>query len=133
MSEGASIDDAQPIVVRDDLDSLFRANYARLVRSLAVVCGHQETAADAVQEAFVKAHIHWRRIENFDDPVGWIRRVAINRLRDEHRRLGRKQRAVEQLQIEERQETVNWSNGRFALKASITQSRHGHITRLLSL
>ncbi|MCE9620779.1 MAG: RNA polymerase sigma factor [Actinomycetia bacterium] len=111
MSEGVSIDDAQVIVVRDSLDSLFRANYARLVRALAVVCGQQEAAADAVQEAFVKAHLHWRRIENYDDPVGWIRRVAINQLRDEHRRVGRKQRAVERLQNEERPATVDWSDG----------------------
>ena len=125
MSEGASIDDAQVIVVRDNLDSLFREHYARLVRALAVVCGQQEAAADAVQEAFVKAHIHWRRIENYDDPVGWIRRVAINQLRDEHRRLGRKQRAVEQLKIEERPQAVNWSDGAdvIALLASLPRQQ----------
>lgn len=111
MSERVSIDDAHTIVVRDSLDALFRAHYARLVRALAVVCGQQEAAADAVQEAFVKAHLHWRRIEHFEDPVGWIRRVAINKLRDENRRLGRKQRAVEQLQLDERPPTVDWSDG----------------------
>lgn len=111
MSEGVSVDDAHTVVVRDSLDSLFRAHYARLVRALAVVCGQQEAAADAVQEAFVKAHLHWRRIGPFDDPVGWIRRVAINQLRDEHRRSGRKQRAVERLQIEERPAAVDWSDG----------------------
>ncbi len=110
MNDGASFDDARAIVVREDLDSLFRAHYARLVRALAVVCGQQEAAADAVQEAFVKAHLHWRRIAHYDDPVGWIRRVAINQLRDEHRRLGRKQRAVELLQVEERAATVDWSD-----------------------
>lgn len=111
MSDGASVEDVQVVLIRDSLDSLFRAHYARLVRALAVVCGQQETAADAVQEAFVKAHLHWRRIGHYDDPVGWIRRVAINQLRDEHRRLGRKQRAVELLQSEERPAAVDWSDG----------------------
>lgn len=111
MSEGVSVDDTPVVVVRDSLDALFRANYARLVRALAVVCGQQEAAADAVQEAFVKAHLHWRRIESYDDPVGWIRRVAINQLRDDHRRLGRKQRAEERLKVDQRPATVDWSDG----------------------
>jgi hypothetical protein len=67
-------------------DDLFRALYDRLVRSLTVACGDREQAADAVQEAFVKAHVRWRRIGRYDDPIGWVRRVAINQLRDDHRR-----------------------------------------------
>ncbi len=80
-----------------DLDGLFRAHYGRLVRALGLACGDVEQAADAVQEAFVRAHVRWRRIRRYDDPVGWIRRVAVNLLRDERRRSGRKQRAIERL------------------------------------
>lgn len=80
-----------------DIDELFRAHYARLVRSLTLVCGNRELAADAVQEAFVKAHLRWTRLRHYEDPVGWIRRVAINQLRDDHRRSTRKQRAMERL------------------------------------
>ena len=36
-------------------------------------------AADAVQEAFVQAVVHWRKVSRYDDPLAWIRRVAINR------------------------------------------------------
>ena len=57
MGEAAEAGD---VVVVASLETLFRANYARLVRTLAVVSGSQESAADAVQEAFVKAHVHWR-------------------------------------------------------------------------
>jgi RNA polymerase sigma-70 factor (ECF subfamily) len=108
VSELGSLDD---ISVVDDLETMFRAHYGRLVRALALVAGSQEAAADAVQEAFVKAHLHWRRVQRYEDPVGWIRRVAINKLRDENRRQGRKERAVERLQTEARIETVEWSNG----------------------
>ena len=59
----------------------------------------------------MKAHLHWRRIERYDDPVGWIRRVAINRLRDDHRRSARGARAIERLKSDARQEVVAWSNG----------------------
>ncbi len=85
-------DDAPP-----EFDDLFRTHYERLVRSLTVVSGDRERAADAVQEAFVKAHLRWRRVRRLDDPAGWVRRVAINRLRDDHRRDGRKQRALDRL------------------------------------
>ncbi len=85
------------LAVIETLETLFRAHYGRLVRALTLVSGNREQAADAVQEAFVKAHLHWRRVSRYDDPVGWVRRVAINRLRDEHRRNGRKQQAMERL------------------------------------
>ncbi len=95
--DGADSVQVAEVAVTESLDTLFRANYSRLVRALAVVAGNQESAADAVQEAFVKAHLHWWRVKSLEDPVGWIRRVAINRLRDEHRRFGRKQAAIARL------------------------------------
>jgi len=107
----SDITGAADAVVVDDLDTLFRAHYGSLVRALSLVARSQEAAADAVQEAFVKAHLHWRRVQRYDDPVGWIRRVAINKLRDENRRQGRKDRAVERLQGEIRSEGVQWSDG----------------------
>ncbi len=111
MSEVGDLQNVTEIAVVHDLESLFRAHYPRLVRALTVVSGSQESAADAVQEAFVKAHLHWRRIQRYDDPVGWIRRVAINRLRDDHRRRGRKEKAIERLKLDARPETMDWSDG----------------------
>ena len=83
-----------------EIEPLFRAHYARLVRALALVCGDGEVAADAVQEAFVRAHVRWRRLRHYEDPVGWIRRVALNLVRDDHRRTVRKRRAVARLASE---------------------------------
>ena len=78
-------------------DALFADHYPRLVRALTLVAGDQEVAADAVQEAFVKAHLKWRKISRYDDPIGWVRRVAINQIRDAHRRHERKNRALRRL------------------------------------
>jgi RNA polymerase sigma-70 factor (ECF subfamily) len=70
-------------------ERLFRVEYPRLVRSLGVSFG-EAAAADAVQDAFVSAELRWNRVGQLDDPAGWVRRVAINRLlnqrRDERRR-----------------------------------------------
>ena len=78
-------------------DELFRLHQPRLVRSLSLMAGDREAAADAVQEAFIRAHQRWRRVERLDDPVGWVRRVAINRIKDDRRSGRRKRDAVVRL------------------------------------
>lgn len=80
-----------------DFDETFREHYAPMVRSLAVVCGDREAAADAVQEAFTRAYARWWRISRYDDPAGWVRHVALNRLRDHFRRERRGAKARERL------------------------------------
>jgi RNA polymerase sigma-70 factor (ECF subfamily) len=94
---GSIDDDMVRARTHTDFDVIFADHYSRLVRALTIVAGDAETAADAVQEAFVKAHLRWRKISKYDDPVGWVRRVAINQLRDDHRRAGRKRRALSRL------------------------------------
>jgi RNA polymerase sigma-70 factor (ECF subfamily) len=79
-------------------DQVFLEAYPRLVRSLTLVCrGDAEAAADCVADAFERAFVRWRKVSRLDDPVGWIRRVAINRATDGGRRLRRRDRAVERL------------------------------------
>lgn len=72
-----------------DVGDLFEAEFERLVRALGVAFS-PEAAADAVQEAFIRADHHWHRVGRLDDPAGWVRRVALNLLtngrRDERRR-----------------------------------------------
>jgi RNA polymerase sigma-70 factor (ECF subfamily) len=102
---GATVDNSEPVIIPSttvasssvDVSTLFNLHYARLVRSLTVICGNQEEAADAVQEAFVKAHLKWRKISTYEDPVGWIRRVAINKVRDGHRSRVRRDRVIDRL------------------------------------
>lgn len=97
---GTTVDQNDAVTLHSsttDVSTLFNLHYARLVRSLTVICGNSEEAADAVQEAFVKAHVKWRKISTYDDPVGWIRRVAINKVRDSHRSKVRRDRVVERL------------------------------------
>jgi RNA polymerase sigma-70 factor, ECF subfamily len=81
----------------DDFDEIFRVHYDRMVRALSVACGDREVAADAVQDAFTRAYARWNRIGRYEDPVGWVRHVALNRLRDHFRRTARGRRAFERL------------------------------------
>jgi RNA polymerase sigma-70 factor, ECF subfamily len=81
-------------------DALFRSHYGPLVRSLTLAAGDRELAADCVADAFERCYVRWRRIQRYDDPAGWVRRVAVNRLRDHARRAGRGVRAVDRLAAE---------------------------------
>jgi RNA polymerase sigma-70 factor (ECF subfamily) len=84
-----------------DPESLFRDNYTALVRSLAVASGDREAAADAVQEAFIQLCLHWKRVSRYDNPVAWVRRVAINRLINQQRSL--RHRAAALLRLRDQQ------------------------------
>jgi RNA polymerase sigma-70 factor, ECF subfamily len=80
-----------------DFEALFRQHYRPVTRSLALAFGSAEDAADAVQDAFVRAYGRWDRIAHYDDPVAWIRHVAINRLRDGFRSRTRARAALARL------------------------------------
>jgi RNA polymerase sigma-70 factor (ECF subfamily) len=83
-----------------DFDDTFRRCYAPMVRSLTVAAGDREVAADCVQDAFMRAYARWRRVSRLDDPPGWIRHVAVNRLRDHFRKTTRGRAAAARLEAE---------------------------------
>jgi RNA polymerase sigma-70 factor (ECF subfamily) len=74
------------------VEELFEREYDRLVSALGVAFD-PESAADAVQEAFISADKRWSTVSELDDPAGWVRRVALNRLRS-GRRLLRRRREI---------------------------------------
>lgn len=76
----------------DGFEQLFRQEFAPLVRALAVACGDPRRAEDAVQDAFVQAHRHWRRVRGYDQPGAWVRRAALHRLVDQERSAARDRR-----------------------------------------
>ena len=70
-------------------EAVFHNHYRRLVRSLALVSGSEELAADVVQQAFVQLWADWPRISRYESPATWVARVAISRLRDHQRSVRR--------------------------------------------
>ena len=58
----------------DEFETLFRNDYARLIRGLG---SFGDGAEEAVQEAFVKALVRWSHVGKLEDPAGWVRRVAV--------------------------------------------------------
>jgi RNA polymerase sigma-70 factor (ECF subfamily) len=76
-----------------DFDELYRAHGARLVAQLFAYTQDLALAEDLVQEAFCRALARWSRIAGYEDPIGWVRRVAWNLASSDWRRL-RRQRGL---------------------------------------
>ncbi len=77
---------------RGDFDSWYRQHHRRLVAALSFTFGDPELAAEAADEAVVRAYERWNRVAVMDSPRGWLYRVGFNQAR---RRLRR--RSTEQL------------------------------------
>jgi RNA polymerase sigma-70 factor (ECF subfamily) len=84
-------------VPEPEFERFFLRHYDQLVRSLTAATGDEELARDCVQDAFVKAAARWKKVRRFDNPVAWVRRVAINRSRDLHRADRRRRRREERV------------------------------------
>jgi RNA polymerase sigma-70 factor, ECF subfamily len=65
------------------LEAFFMENFGRLVDALAPISAD---AVDAIQDAFIEAHLQWDAVSNLDSPYAWVRKVAIRKLQDRHRR-----------------------------------------------
>jgi RNA polymerase sigma factor (sigma-70 family) len=79
-------------------EALFRAEYRRLVRTLDVLAGSPDAAADAVQEAFARLVVRWDEVSRYEDQAGWVRRVAVNLLLNRRRSLLRRAAALARME-----------------------------------
>lgn len=69
-----------------DLRDLYVASYSRLVGVVGAVCGDRDEAEEAVQEAFVRLVGSWSKVSRYDDPEGWIRKVALRQVSNRRRK-----------------------------------------------
>ena len=68
-----------------DFDRFFRESYDTTVRGLLLDGTSSADAHDAAQEAYVRAYARWWRVGHYREPAAWVRRVAVNVVRDQHR------------------------------------------------
>lgn len=71
----ATDDEAVALV---DFDTMYRAEFGRLVGALHLYCGDLDLARDFVQEAMARACRDWHRVGRSRTPSAWVYRVAIN-------------------------------------------------------
>lgn len=71
-------------------ESFYGAERSRLYRALAMSLGDVDLAADAVDEGMARAYQRWRRVSGYDNPAGWVYRVAFNWGVSRHRKRSRR-------------------------------------------
>jgi RNA polymerase sigma-70 factor, ECF subfamily len=61
-----------------DFEVFYAENFRVLTTQLYAYCGNLTDAQDVVQEACCRALVRWPQLSGYDDPAGWVRRVAWN-------------------------------------------------------
>jgi RNA polymerase sigma factor (sigma-70 family) len=72
-----------------EFGEFYERKSAEVYRTLAVVIRDSDLAHEATDEAMVRAYESWKKISRYDNPSGWVYRVALNwarsRMRKRHR------------------------------------------------
>lgn len=58
-------------------ESFYSAHYRPLVRALVPIVLDPHAAEELTQEAFLRAYREWAKLSEYDDPRGWLYRVAM--------------------------------------------------------
>jgi len=64
-----------------DFSAFFADEHRELLKALFFVTGNRSDAAELMQDAFLKLWERWDRIDEIDDPRGYLFRVALNGFR----------------------------------------------------
>lgn len=70
-------------------EGFYAENFRALTMQLYAYCGNLTDAQDVVQEACCRALARWQSVSQYEDPAGWVRRVAWNLATSQWRRTRR--------------------------------------------
>lgn len=71
----------------DDFDGFYQAHFADTVSLAYSHTADLGEAQDIAQEAFCRAWQRWQELSTYDNPVAWVRRVALNLAHSRWRRV----------------------------------------------
>ena len=69
-----------------DFDDFYRMHRDRLYRALVMTTREPDIAVEAVDEAMARASERWEVVGTYENPAGWVYRVALNWARSFFRR-----------------------------------------------
>jgi RNA polymerase sigma-70 factor (ECF subfamily) len=76
----------EPVEAGARFDDFVADEHERLYKALYFVTGSREDAEDLSQEAFMRLWERWDRLDEIEDPTGYLFRVALNGFRMRRRR-----------------------------------------------
>lgn len=77
----------QELQVPGRFEAFYRDEYPAVVALVYGLTGSSWSAEDLAQEAFLRAHNDWTRVEGMVAPSAWVKRVALNLAVSRYRRL----------------------------------------------
>jgi RNA polymerase sigma factor (sigma-70 family) len=77
-----------------DFGAFYRSEYAAVATLTMVLTRNAAAAEDLAQDAFLRAHRDWEQVALFENPEGWVRRVATNLAMSRFRRMRAEGRAL---------------------------------------
>jgi RNA polymerase sigma-70 factor (ECF subfamily) len=77
-----------------DFGAFYRSEYTAVTTLTMVLTRSRSAAEDIAQDAFLRAHRDWERVARFENPEGWVRRVATNLAMSRFRRIRAEARAL---------------------------------------
>ncbi len=87
-------------VPAEEFSAWYRTLWPPVLRAVTVTVGDHDLAEEAVAEAFARALARWPRPTEFDSPVAWLHRVAVNEVRSRWRRNRLERRLLERVAAE---------------------------------
>jgi RNA polymerase sigma-70 factor (ECF subfamily) len=66
------------VVAADDFEQFYRRTYPGLVAVARAMAGGMNAPDDLVQDAMLRAFVHWPRVRDLEYPAGWCHRVLLN-------------------------------------------------------
>ena len=100
----------------EGFDGFYRAEFGRLMGTIALLCGERGAAEDIVQETFLRAYRSWSRIAGLERPAGWLYVTAFNLVK-RRRRL----RSPVPVHASVFPDTAAWSTDRLALVEALAR------------
>lgn len=74
--------------IDDEFDHFVREHFVSLCRTGYLLCGDRQRAEDAAQDALLRLHRHWRRVDN---RLAYVRRALTTIVIDQSRRPWRRE------------------------------------------
>ena len=103
-----------------EFDDFYNASFARITGQVYAMIGSRDEAEECVQEAFVRAWAHRRKLDRAEYPEAWVRTTAYRLAVSRWRRVARGRRPQDRA-VGAATETAPPSETRVALVAALRQ------------
>jgi RNA polymerase sigma-70 factor (ECF subfamily) len=64
----------------EDFNSFYQKTAGGMLARAIMLCGHEQDAQDAVNEAYLELFRAWERVRCYECPEGWVHRVMVQRI-----------------------------------------------------